>query len=206
MDREIKKVKYQNDVVTIDYEDSIAIGEEINGTKKTEESTVTPHPDFVNDLRTFKGYLIDIFYWGDKKENMEPLIEVTGISLQGKDDKKGIVISGKLETSAKKVAINSPRIVFANEIFGWEEQLENDIDQSTEEAKEYLKGKKAQLSIYDAIEQETSDDEEPDPETDDDEESDQEADEQDVDDDKTPDPNADVENSEENEKEANTNR
>ncbi|MFR8207433.1 MAG: hypothetical protein ACLU99_14865 [Alphaproteobacteria bacterium] len=52
-------------------------------------------------------------------------IEVRGVSLSGQDDNVGCVITGLFTVSNnQKTAINSPRLKFNTETFGFEEELE----------------------------------------------------------------------------------
>lgn len=78
-------------------------------------------------------------------------IEIRGISLSGKDDNVGVVISGLMSmNNNQKTAINSPRLRLDSEIFGFEEELENIISHIEEEVYQFLfMGKKAQLDLFD---------------------------------------------------------
>ena len=71
-------------------------------------------------------------------------IEIRGISLSGKDDNVGVVISGLFTVANNyKTAINSPRIKFNSDSFGFEEELENIISEIEQETYLFLfKGKK----------------------------------------------------------------
>jgi hypothetical protein len=77
-------------------------------------------------------------------------IEVRGISLSGKDDKVGVVITSVYEVAnGQKVAINTPRIRFDSETWGFEEELENIVYEIENEVYEFLfMGKKAELSLF----------------------------------------------------------
>jgi len=77
-------------------------------------------------------------------------IEVRGISLSGNDDNVAVIITSVLEVlKGQKVCINSPRIKFSNDNYGFEEELEDIILRIEQEAYQFLfKGKKAQLELF----------------------------------------------------------
>lgn len=77
-------------------------------------------------------------------------IEVRGISLSGKDDNVGVVLTGLFEVAnGQKSAINTPRLKLENETWGFEEELECIIaDIETEVYAFLFKGKKAELSLF----------------------------------------------------------
>lgn len=79
-------------------------------------------------------------------------IEVYGVSLSGKDDNVGVVLTGLFSVSNnQKTAINSPRIKFSTESFGFEEELEKIIGDIESEVYRFLfKGKRAQLELFGA--------------------------------------------------------
>ena len=77
-------------------------------------------------------------------------IDIRGISLSGQDDNVGVIITAVYNAiENQKVAINSPRIKFANIKYGFEEELETIIANIETEVYQFLfKGKKAQLSLF----------------------------------------------------------
>ena len=79
-------------------------------------------------------------------------IEVRGVSLSGQDDNVGVVLTGLFTVSNnQKTAINSPRLKYNTETFGFEEELENIVCNIEEEVYSFLfKGKKAQLELFGA--------------------------------------------------------
>lgn len=98
-------------------------------------------------------------------------ITVTGVSLSGKDDNVGVVITGTFTAdSNQKMAINSHRMKFTDERYGFEEELEEIIGDIEREVYAFLfKNKKAQLTLFDEYgepygEQEFNGDEEDDQE------------------------------------------
>lgn len=78
-------------------------------------------------------------------------IEVRGVSLSGKGDNVGVVLTGLFTTAnGQKTAINSPRMKYNTESFGFEEELERIVNKIEDEVYSFLfKGKKAQLELFD---------------------------------------------------------
>lgn len=79
-------------------------------------------------------------------------IEVRGVSLSGQDDNVGVVLTGLFTVSNnQKTAINTPRLKYDTETFGFEERLETIVQGIEEEVYAFLfKGKKAQLELFGA--------------------------------------------------------
>lgn len=79
-------------------------------------------------------------------------IEVRGVSLSGQDDNVGVILTGLFTVSNnQKTAINTPRMKFNTETFGFEEELEYNVSDIEDEVYEYLfNGKKAQLELFGA--------------------------------------------------------
>jgi hypothetical protein len=90
-------------------------------------------------------------------KTQEDKIEITGISISGKEEKRNVIITAKRYMDNKKViAINSPLIALNGTVFGFEVDLQQDIDEIIEETEAYLfKGKKAQLDLFDKQEGES---------------------------------------------------
>ena len=72
--------------------------------------------------------------------------------MSGQDDNVGVVLTGLFTVSNnQKTAINSPRLKYNTETFGFEEELENIVCNIEEEVYSFLfKGKKAQLELFGA--------------------------------------------------------
>ena len=95
-------------------------------------------------------------------------LNVTGVSLSGKDENVGVVLTGTFTAdSNQKMAINSHRMKFKDERYGFEEEMERIIGEIETEVYAFLfKGKKAQLELFDeygepAGTQESNENEEP---------------------------------------------
>lgn len=156
----------------VHYEVTEVIGSESYTNKYHVESAKDIHPDLRNlfvKLRPIMGRVFNITSFLSMIENKEfgpsdnqvkiardfseeclKNIDVSGISLSGKDDNVGVVITGILKVSNNpKTAINSPRIKFNSTSFGFEEEL-NDIvaDIESEVYKFLFKNKKAQLELF----------------------------------------------------------
>lgn len=77
-------------------------------------------------------------------------LDVTGISLSGKDNNVGVVLTGTFTAdSNQKMAINSHRMRFADERYGFEEEMERIIGEIESEVYQFLfKGKKCQMELF----------------------------------------------------------
>lgn len=82
-------------------------------------------------------------------DEMLKKIEVRGVSYSGQDDNVGVVLTGLFTVSNnQKTAINSPRLKFNTETFGFEEELEEIVADIENEVYAFLfKGKKAPIGI-----------------------------------------------------------
>lgn len=79
-------------------------------------------------------------------------IEVRGVSLSGQDDNVGVVLTGLfIVSNNQKTVINTPRMKFNVETFGFEEELDYIVCDIENEVYAFLfKGKKAQLELFGA--------------------------------------------------------
>ena len=79
-------------------------------------------------------------------------IEVRGVSLSGQDDNVGVVLTGLFTVSNnQKTVINTPRMKFNVETFGFEEELDYIVCDIENEVYEFLfEGKKAQMELFGA--------------------------------------------------------
>lgn len=78
-------------------------------------------------------------------------LDVTGISLSGKDNNVGVVLTGTFTAdSNQKMAINSHRMKFSDTRYGFEEEMEEIIGNIETEVYAFLfKNKRAQLELFD---------------------------------------------------------
>lgn len=179
----LSKVKLaKNGGLTVHYEVTEVIGEESYTNKFLVESAKDIHPDLqelFNRLRPIMGRIyhltsfLSLIESVDFKANAKQKefgrsfadellknIEVRGVSFSGQDDNIGIVLTALMTSgNNQKCAINSPRLKFNVETYGFEEELETISGEIETEVYEFLfKGKKAQLELFGA----TTDDEEAD--------------------------------------------
>lgn len=85
-------------------------------------------------------------------------LEITGISLSGKGENVGVVLTGTFTAdSNQKMAINSHRMKFSDSRYGFEEEMEEIIGNIESEVYAFLfKNKKAQLELFEnSFEEET---------------------------------------------------
>lgn len=171
----LSKVKTLKDGgLDVHYEVTETVGNESYTNKYHVESAKDIHPDLrdcFDRLRPIMGRIFNITSFlsmvetSDFKatksqqqtarsfsDEMLKNIEVRGVSFSGQDDNVGVVLTGLFTVSNnQKTAINSPRLKFNTETFGFEEELEEIAGDIEREVYEFLfKGKKAQLELFGA--------------------------------------------------------
>lgn len=171
----LSKVKTLKDGgLDVHYEVTEIIGNESYTNKYHVESAKDIHPDLrdcFDRLRPIMGRIFNITsflsmvetsdFKATKKQSelsrdfadeMLKNIEVRGVSFSGQDDNVGVVLTGLLTVSNnQKTAINSPRLKFNIETFGFEEELEAIVADIENEVYAFLfEGKKAQLELFGA--------------------------------------------------------
>lgn len=180
----LAKVKVVKDGgLVVHYEVTEVVGEESYTNKYHVESAKDIHPDLralFDRLRPIMGRIFNITsflsmldvkefkatekqkeYGRNFADEMLKNIEVRGVSFSGQDDNVGVVLTGLFTVSNnQKTAINSPRLKFNSETFGFEEELEEiAADIETEVYAFLFKGKKAQLELFGASNEPNFDDE-----------------------------------------------
>ena len=171
----LSKVKLIKDGgLDVHYEVTETVGNESYTNKYHVESAKDIHPDLrdcFDRLRPIMGRIFNITsflsmvetsdFKATKKQSelsrdfadeMLKNIEVRGVSFSGQDDNVGVVLTGLFTVSNnQKTAINSPRLKFNIETFGFEEELEEIVADIENEVYAFLfKGKKAQLELFGA--------------------------------------------------------
>lgn len=171
----LSKVKLLKDGgLDVHYEVTEVVGNESYTNKYHVESAKDIHPDLrdcFDRLRPIMGRIFNITsflsmvetsdFKATKKQSelsrdfadeMLKNIEVRGVSFSGQDDNVGVVLTGLFTVSNnQKTAINSPRLKFNTETFGFEEELEEIAADIENEVYAFLfKGKKAQLELFGA--------------------------------------------------------
>ena len=171
----LSKVKLIKDGgLDVHYEVTETVGNESYTNKYHVESAKDIHPDLracFDRLRPIMGRIFNITSFlsfidtpdtkatkaqkdaaRDFADEMLKNIEVRGVSYSGQDDNVGVVLTGLFTVSNnQKTAINSPRLKFNTETFGFEEELEEIVSDIENEVYEFLfKGKKAQLELFGA--------------------------------------------------------
>ena len=171
----LSKVKLLKDGgLDVHYEVTEVVGNESYTNKYHVESAKDIHPDLRNcfdRLRPIMGRIFNITsflsmvetsdFKATKKQSelsrdfadeMLKNIEVRGVSFSGQDDNVGVVLTGLFTVSNnQKTAINSPRLKFNTETFGFEEELEEIAADIENKVYAFLfKGEKAQLELFGA--------------------------------------------------------
>lgn len=165
----LKKVKISDTGIEADFEEKRVVDDQAQIVTHSVGAKYIPHPDIIkkrNGLREYltkayhleEGYEMAIKYLkGDQKSKAEEKmmdlydkVEVTGISIGGDEQLRGVVISGKILSNNKsKCAMNTPRIVFSSDKLGYESDVEEKINDLEKEVFAYLfEGKKAQKELF----------------------------------------------------------
>ena len=180
----LNKVKVIKDGgLDVHYEVVEVVGAETYTNKYHIESAKDTHPDLkelfkrlrpimgrVFNITSFKTLVAtDEFKARDKQKELAEnfaeqcleKIEVRGVSLSGKDDKVGVVLTGLFTVAnEQKVCINSPRLRFSTETWGFEEELQSIVADIESEVYAFLfKGKKAELTLFGDDEEQGNDNE-----------------------------------------------
>lgn len=118
---------------------------------RTEEITEPPHGDFLAALLKLSEHLAKVFYASEEKQS---LYSATGFKYSSNDK---VIITGKVATeSGSIVGIATPAINTEEDVYGFEEELSEDISTMVLETHALLTGKKVgvkQLTLDDAVEQ-----------------------------------------------------
>lgn len=171
----LSKVKLVKDGgLIVHYEVTEVINEQSYTNKFNVESAKDVHPDLkklYDDLRPVLGRVFHLISFqsllatpgfkatkaqkelGDSyTSKVLDNIEARGVSFSGQDDNIAVVITGLLTVgNGQKTAINTPRIKFNTETYGFEEELETIMNEIESEVYEFLfNGKKAQLELFGA--------------------------------------------------------
>lgn len=145
--------------------------------ERNQKTPIVPDPELENPVRNLKEKLLiscdymimrtivnapDFKATKAQKEAVEKAIDilkqktsVTGVHVSGQDQNEGVIITGKIQAAnGSNIAINSPRMRFTSEVFGFEEELEGEIAVIERELFLYLhEGKKGQLEVFSEEEQ-----------------------------------------------------
>ena len=144
----LKKSKVKQGVVEIEYSLNVKTNGSIRHPLITDKIEM-PHPDLIASIDAFHETLMQS--WGMKTDDQElgESVTVTGVDVSGKDDLKGLIITGKKAVTSGAVAMNSPRIRFNGSAFGFEEQVETFFGiHVTEVFKALYDNKSAQLTLF----------------------------------------------------------
>ena len=155
-----------------EYQVTVIVDGENSLIDRNETCTRDVHPDLLglfDDLRNIVGRVFNItsflsllesddFKLTESKkalarsfaDELLQKIEVRGVAWSGTGDNAGVVITSVYETpNGLKTCINTPRMKMATISFGFEEELEQIVEQIKKEVYAYLfNGKQAQMSLF----------------------------------------------------------
>jgi|SRR3972149_1800566 len=138
-------------------------------------SSKEPHPDLTDRLRQLREMVAQVFCYSivktivskdqfkadkaqkaiidDYFETMVARVNVTGFSVSGEENKRGVVITSTFTVdNNQKVAMNTPRILLSAESRGFEEQLSNLVDDIEAEVYAFVyENKVANPEIFDYV-------------------------------------------------------
>lgn len=171
----LSKVKLVKDGgLIVHYEVTEVINEQAYSNKYQVESAKDIHPDLKNLFNNLRPVIGRVFHLTSFKSLLDTAgfkatkpqkelgeayadkvldnVEAKGLSFSGADDNVAVVITGLMTVgNGQETAINTPRIKFNTETYGFEAELESIIEEIEIEVYEFLfKGKKAQLELFGA--------------------------------------------------------
>lgn len=155
---------------TLNDKDDHATHQEENLKKSTKE----PHPDMKDALKELREFVasthnmmphkalshlkatakveesiknLSAVFAEVENETLEK-IKISGISLSGDENNRGVVIMAVNEFNKEKIALNTPLIRLAGDKWGWEVKLNDIVDSLINEASEFIfNGKAEQLEM-----------------------------------------------------------
>ena len=143
-DFDFKKSKLKDGIVHVDYSINFKANGGVRHPKINDEIT-DPHPDLIKSIKAFTDILLDIWEY---QTNSDDEVQTTGVSISGKDDNSGIIITGKKSVEGGIVAMNSHRIRLEGDSLGFEDKLNELYETHKKEVYAALyEGKTAQLNI-----------------------------------------------------------
>lgn len=146
---EINQVKFlKNGGLAVDWsETKEKKGEAWVNEENQKKSDLKLHPDLLKCFKSFAPFIatvlgVDKLPEKELKEWKKD-ISITGISVSGKE-MDGVVISCTYETeNRQKIAINTPRIVMTDNVYGFEVELDKCVHNFLIEVEEYIVNEKS---------------------------------------------------------------
>lgn len=172
-DYEFKSVKITRDGLEANFIEYKIVDDESYLIKHAPVSSIPPHQDLVDLFKELKTVLIDSYGFcrgldqaekylkGEQKAKVTKIreqiyseVQVTKISVSGNDQLEGVVISGKRESwNGSYQALNTPRICFASDNIGHEDNAERLKELIAMEVYKYFySGKYGEATLFDHVE------------------------------------------------------
>jgi hypothetical protein len=166
----LKKVRFTNPGLECSFDGKTIVDGKQEPFEDIRKSKYQPHQDLISFKNDLKHYLAKAYQFhvgfdiaekylkGEQKQKaidakieLYSKIEVTGVSVGGTDELRGIVISGKIESNnGSKCAINTPRIVFSSDKLGYEEEVERIFQLIEIEVYKYVfEGRSGDATLFD---------------------------------------------------------
>jgi len=141
----LTKLKQQkNGGLTVEWQQQLSTGDAVTTNKIKQTSNDIPHPDLTNVIKDLHVYANEIL-------QTDVVLDVTRVAVSGEDENRGVLITCIMDSKAGlPISLNTHRVKIADEIYGWEAELDEKIDKLNTEAFEYIyNGKQAQLEMFD---------------------------------------------------------
>lgn len=170
---ELKKISLPSSGgVYLEYKYHISQRDEFHEIDDKLQSSVEAHPDLQAKMRSLKDFHMEVgrlktfykvinqerFKSSDEQrtiadaalDELKRYIRINKLSISGKDENKGCVITGVVEAeTGQGMAFNTHRIQFKGEVYGWEQKLKDIVEDLENEAYEYLfNGKVAEPDMF----------------------------------------------------------
>mgnify|MGYP000415011411 CR=1 FL=1 len=162
----------KNGGLVVKWKYSKSVRDEIHEVEDSIKTTVEPHPDLKSKVRSLKDYYLEITHLGFLKKVMERdqfkadesqkklmesgveelkrLIRISKLSFSGSEDNFGLIITGEVEAwTGQKMAFNTHRVKTEDEIYGFENELADLIEEIRLECYEFIyNGKMAEPDLF----------------------------------------------------------
>lgn len=168
-DFNLQKVKFTEPGLSAKWYEKVQVEGETETLDAGKSGRYNPHADLNEYKSQLKHYLAKAFHLtegfdiaekylkgGQKQKAIDAKIElmrkiqITGISVGGTDELRGIVITGKISSfNESKSAMNTPRIVFSSDKLGFEKEVEKIFELIENEVYKYFfNGKSGERTLF----------------------------------------------------------
>lgn len=98
-----------------------------------------PHEDLINVMNRLKSSVLVACGYGAKEcKKLVSDLTMLGVHESGEEDKRGVILSAKLQVPGGVIALNTPRIVLSHDTMKIEDNVEEVVEDLKVEAYSYL--------------------------------------------------------------------